>query len=429
MEYFNPQDYIKGLYQILMSDKKKIGFLFGAGSSLAKKKGSDIFVPAVGELTSQIISELSHEDSKYESVLSELKDEIGESNFNIEQILSNIESKRKVVGKSKINGLTKNELDVIYLKITNMIREKVSIHIKITAENKHELIHMDFAKWIGRANRKHSIELFTTNYDYLFEIGLENEKIPYYDGFTGSFEPFYNPQSVRNMCFLNEYTKLWKIHGSLGWKFDSDTGYITRTPSTSDDILIYPSILKYNQSQKQPYVGLMDRLSDFIKQEDSILIVCGYSFNDEHINERIISALKNNPQSHVVGLLYDEYFIEEDSRRVPKYALTLDSVPHNLAQQVSNISIYGMRNAIIGCKYGMWKLYQEPSKQDTPRINLYFDEDAPENDEIELKKELKGDEVWTSEGRFVLSDFKKFVEFLNSMTWSNHIEEMAYHDK
>ena len=33
----DPTEYIRGIQQILISDKKRIGFLFGAGSSLAKK--------------------------------------------------------------------------------------------------------------------------------------------------------------------------------------------------------------------------------------------------------------------------------------------------------------------------------------------------------------------------------------------------------
>lgn len=38
MEYtHDPSEYIRGLQQLLISDKKKIGFLFGAGTSSAKK--------------------------------------------------------------------------------------------------------------------------------------------------------------------------------------------------------------------------------------------------------------------------------------------------------------------------------------------------------------------------------------------------------
>lgn len=39
-----------------------------------------------------------------------------------------------------------------------------------------------------------------------------------------------------------------------------------------EDILIYPSTLKYKESKKQPFESLLDRLSNFLKQDDIILI-------------------------------------------------------------------------------------------------------------------------------------------------------------
>ena len=35
MIYFDPSEYVRGLQQLVISDKKKIGFLCGAGTSLA----------------------------------------------------------------------------------------------------------------------------------------------------------------------------------------------------------------------------------------------------------------------------------------------------------------------------------------------------------------------------------------------------------
>ena len=34
---FDPSEIVKGIQQLLVSDKKKIAFLFGAGTSIAKK--------------------------------------------------------------------------------------------------------------------------------------------------------------------------------------------------------------------------------------------------------------------------------------------------------------------------------------------------------------------------------------------------------
>ena len=286
----------------------------------------------------------------------------------------------------------------------------------VTTEIVNELVHTDFASWIGQAERKYPIELFTTNYDFLFELGLESKEVPYYDGFCGSLRPFFNPESVEDFSFLANQTKLWKIHGSLGWHFDKDTEKILRVNSDDDDddILIYPSSLKYKDSKKQPYESLLDRLSNFIKQDDTILITCGYSWGDEHINSRIISALKTNTTSHVIGLLYDKYD-----------KITHESSVAKLGMDNSKISLYGSRNAIIGCQFGEWVLKSEPSKDDTVNINLFFDEDAPENLTIELNKEIVGGEIWTGKGEFILPDFGKLTEFLNKMISDNEIKKIG----
>ena len=62
-------------------------------------------------------------------------------------------------------------------------------------------------------------EIYTTNYDMLFEMALEANYTPYFDGFTGSYEPFFSPESIetfpREEDFTSRWIRLWKIHGSL----------------------------------------------------------------------------------------------------------------------------------------------------------------------------------------------------------------------
>lgn len=55
----DPSEYIRGLQQLLISDKKKIAFLFGAGTSLAKKNSKSQIVPAIGEMTIKVLTELN----------------------------------------------------------------------------------------------------------------------------------------------------------------------------------------------------------------------------------------------------------------------------------------------------------------------------------------------------------------------------------
>nr|WP_243687210.1 SIR2 family protein [Methanobacterium formicicum] len=112
-------------------------------------------------------------------------------------------------------------------------------------------IHSDFTEWINRADRKYGIEIFTLNYDYLFELGLELKKM--FHIMMVSLVVlclFFNSDSVEDFEFLPRQTKLWKIHGSLGWHHDKRSGKVLRKDSSENDILIYPSTLKYSDSKK-----------------------------------------------------------------------------------------------------------------------------------------------------------------------------------
>ncbi len=420
----DPSEYIRGLQQLLISDKKKIAFLFGAGTSLSKKNKDSLNVPAIGNMTSEIEEKLNKNET-YKTAITEIKKEISDRGkfYTVETLLSNLEQKNEIIGTGTLNGLNQEGISKLITEVENEIQKIVSIHKNILEEdNINNLIHVDFAEWIGRANRKHAIEIFTTNYDYLFELGLESQNIPYYDGFTGSYQPFFNSDSIENLTFLPMQTKLWKIHGSLGWHLDEKSKNVWRKDSDKEDILIYPSVSKYNNSKKQPYTSLMDRLTSFLKQPDTVLITCGYSFGDEHINERILTALNSNSSTHVYALFYDivwkEIKDDENKRLVKNYSLSGNSDLSKLAKSNRKISVYGCRNAIIGCQYGEWKLKREPDKDDTPNVTSYFDEDAFDNEQ-EIKKEKKGEEIWTGKGELVLSDYSKFVKFLKNMIYEN----------
>lgn len=422
----DPSEYIRGIQQILVSDKKRIGFLFGAGSSLAQKKGkTSLTVPAIGEMTTQIVKEVST-TKKIKTALEDVKKELNES-FNIETVLSNLEQKSKLLfGTNKLNGLLKTEFEDLILLVKQSIRKRVSVHKDATdkpvsSETVNDLVQTDFANWIGQADRKFPIEIFTTNYDFLFELGLEQKQIPYYDGFCGSYRPFFNPESVEDLSFLSNQTKVWKIHGSLGWHYDENTERILRVKADENDILIYPSSLKYKDSKKQPYESLMDRLSNFLKQDDTILFTCGYSWGDEHINERIISALKTNTGAHVIGLLYDKH--KEPAGSTFKYHLEDKNGIARIALNNPKISLYGYRHAVIGCKQGQWKLKSEPDNADTVQVNLYYDEDGPEIDPITSA------ETWTGYGDFILPDFSRLVNFLDQMISENKIKELGKNAK
>jgi hypothetical protein len=105
---------VRGIQQLLVSDKKKIAFLFGAGTSLAKKTDDAPFIPAVGAITELVISHLKDDignGAKYEIALSEITEELAQLGqpLNVETLLSNIEEKMRIIGKGSLNNLSKND--------------------------------------------------------------------------------------------------------------------------------------------------------------------------------------------------------------------------------------------------------------------------------------------------------------------------------
>lgn len=56
--------------------------------------------------------------------------------------------------------------------------------------------------------------------------------------------------------------------------------------------MIYPQATKYVETQKDPFSYLFNGFRNSLNsKEDNILITCGYSFGDDHINAEIEAAL------------------------------------------------------------------------------------------------------------------------------------------
>jgi len=397
----DPREYIRMLKQILISDSKKIGFLCGAGTSVAINKPGKEFILAMQEMTVRVIEDIKKE-RKFVKAIEDIQKELEEKKekFQLENILSAITQKASIIGAGKLSGLYGSGFEKLKNNVENQIKSSVSVHNNENLKIR-DTPHYDFARWIVQASRKYPIEIFTTNYDYLFEMALEEHKAPYFDGFVGGYTPFFYADAIeQDDKSVPDWTRLWKLHGSLGWKYDAENKMVVKGNKNigecgkDGDIMIYPSTLKYINSKKQPYASLIDRLKDFVKQEDSVLFILGYSFGDQHINETIMSALNKSRSSHVYAFKRSD--LKED-----------DEVAQ-LAMNQKKISVYGRRHAVIGGVYGKWKLKDEPQSKDAIDLDRYFDEDAA----ISI-------EEWGGQGDFILGAFEKYVKFLNVLSWNN----------
>jgi hypothetical protein len=356
--YHDPVRHLEYLRQSLSQSNKPIGFFLSAGCPLAVKmpSGSWPLIPDVENLTKWLNSELAT-FPKYQNLLDELE-RAGKNKENIEDILSFLRSLIAVVKGGTVRGLNETELGDIEKEICKKIVTKIKVNLPDDKTPYHSLV-----KWINSIDREIPIEVFTTNYDLLLEQALEQLEVPYFDGFVGTIKAFFDLRTVEQKLIPYHWTRLWKIHGSLNWYQDKTTcNNIFRISDVKDDgaQLIYPSHLKYDQSRKMPYLALIDQLCNFIKQKSSILILSGYSFNDDHINDTIINALRANPSAMVLALMHKTYMIKDKDdndleERYPK--------AYKIANNRSNLNIWTSDKAIIGTNPGEWKMMKPTDEQ------------------------------------------------------------------
>lgn len=186
----------KNLLDALSSDKTKIGFFIGAGCPASiphPDGGEESLVPAIQGLTRLVRERLSESEAHKDSIAAVLKrfqDGAGVEP-TIEEILSHIRALIDVVRNGTIDGLNKASLVELDKAICDITTEVVNAQLPGTNTPYHML-----ARWIRSIARPQPVELFTSNYDLLLEQALEAESVPYFDGFVGSNEAFFDLTSM-----------------------------------------------------------------------------------------------------------------------------------------------------------------------------------------------------------------------------------------
>jgi len=406
MTFHDPKQVLENLRNHFASHEKRIVFVFGAGTSCAvniAEPGQPYkpLIPAVAGLTKickeAVIKENAIFSTAWAALESELVAEIGDiAKDNIEAILSKIRMKCDAMSKADtLLGLKRSNFEQIEKTITKTIAENVQPDEgKIPDENPHR----KFARWVSRTQRQSPIEIFTTNYDILIEKALEQERVPVFDGFVGSHKPFFLAESLirSDLAPGKNWTRLWKVHGSVNWELQTENNHkrIVRTKPVKTGEMILPSHYKYDESRKQPYVALLQRLSTVLDNNDTLLVTVGYSFNDEHINNIIFDSAAVHHRTHIVSLQYDEL---PDSNDLIKHA-----------KDRSNLMVLGPETAIIGTRPGKWKLNEKIEENLSEFVTAAFKCD-------ELPAGNEGDQPVT--GKLRLVDFNCFSEFLNSIVY------------
>ena len=416
----NPTRQVHLLREGIQLGKKPLGIMLGAGCPLAIRiptngendpsesgegneladelSGTDPLIPDISEMTDRVIANLKQND-EHKAGVTTLVNQLSEShdNANIEDYLTHLRTLISISGGDEVRGLQAAEMESLEIAISDEIYQLANVSLPAQKGPYHHL-----AQWIGAATREHGVELFTTNYDLLIEEALEEMRIPYFDGFIGARNPFFDPFAIDEEELPSRWAGLWKLHGSISWKQDIESKRVSRGDpsqiSGSERRLIHPSHLKYDESRRMPYLAMFDRLKAFIRRSSSLLVTVGFSFNDEHLNEVIRQGLERNTSAHCFGLLFG--CLSDHKKAVA------------LADRRSNLSLLARDEAVIGGRRSRYltKPSDEIEHPSGPEVTWDpFSEAANGGDagETEQPDALRA--------HFRLGDFALFGSFLEDM--------------
>jgi hypothetical protein len=163
----------------------------------------------------------------------------------------------------------------------------------------------------------HPLRVFTLNYDLCVErisqqIAGERPECGFDEQRLWKWQLFEDSDGETRRIFL------YKLHGSIDWKYDSTHAKLTFSDSTSK-IEANETALIFGTSYKLQYIDpFLFLVYEFrrLSLEAKLLVLIGYGFGDEHINGILGQALRNRPEKRVVvvgpvpGLAKDEKSVE-----------------------------------------------------------------------------------------------------------------------
>lgn len=209
-------------------------------------------------------------------------------------------------------------------KIKSTLIESFVNSVDYTKLSLHEIFLLKL-RTFGCLNRT---SIYTPNYDLAFEYSLDKLGIEYKDGFSGFVNRRFDPRTLQG----KNKTSLIKIHGSVNWVVE-DNKIKEFQPRFKNGkviindikpVLIYPTSHKLYQTYSTPYSELMRHMLDEAETGKNVIIVLGYKYGDEHINEILIKALKN-PNNIFYFFLYNP---DEEESFIDQIKQLADSMPN-----------------------------------------------------------------------------------------------------
>jgi SIR2-like protein len=208
------------------------------------------------------------------------------------------------------------------------------------------------------------LDVFTVNYDVVFEQFLERWGYPYFDGFD-LFWSRREPEPGSRVA-------LYKLHGSVTW-FRTASDRFLRLPvipkerglalisgEHAEPLMLYPA---QKELYSGPYVEILHRLKKRLS-ECPWVFVAGYSFRDESLTRVFREAAAENPSLRLLLIgpsafkIYNEKLAE----------VTIPISPYGRMPGALEISPSPLRGKVICLPYRAGAVFRELSAVVFPAI-------------------------------------------------------------
>jgi len=174
--------------------------------------------------------------------------------------------------------------------------------------------HKTFLHRLSRRRvRDPRLKVFTTNYDLCFEQAASALGGVVINGFSFTPPRHYDPRyfgydiirrpraSEDQGNYLEGVFLLYKLHGSVNWTRSANGLIQEKTnPSPDEACLIYPARGKYQQSFLQPHLESISQYLSALREPNTCLIAIGFGFNDDHLSEPLLAAVRSNPHLRLI---------------------------------------------------------------------------------------------------------------------------------
>ena len=303
----------------LINTCNKLTFLIGAGCSACAD------LPLIRGLTTRVLAHnsLSQTDKQ---ILNVVKDSFaGSQTSHIEHYISEIVDWLAIAQRRASQGVGDETIEIGGESFTVDELRETTYNIKkaiacITQTRSVSIdTHKNFVHSVhvpvrpGRPNSQIPIDYLVLNYDTLLEDALALEQVTYTDGFEGGVTAWWREEKFEQG---NWEARVFKLHGSIDWYKLPDDPLPRRVNTTIEmlqadnlPILIWPSSTKYQESQLDPFAQLMDHARHVLDGQQiaqRLLVICGYSFGDDHINLEIDKALREHSAELNVAVFTSE---------------------------------------------------------------------------------------------------------------------------